>query len=52
MVQRNKEIFEYCQSIARKYNLVTNFGKFMDPVVDKILVLGAFIAFVQMNLVH
>lgn len=37
--------------IARKRNMVTDFGKLMDPIADKIFVLSAFAAFVQIQLI-
>ena len=36
-------------SIARSRNMVTNFGKFLDPIADKILVLAAMVMLVEMN---
>lgn len=38
--------------IARKYNLITDFGKLMDSLADKLLVLGTFLVFIQLGRVH
>ncbi|OGW53707.1 MAG: CDP-diacylglycerol--glycerol-3-phosphate 3-phosphatidyltransferase [Nitrospirae bacterium RBG_13_43_8] len=37
--------------LAKKRNEVSDFGKLMDPIADKILVIAAFLAFVEMKLV-
>jgi len=38
--------------LARKFNYITEWGKFMDPLADKILTSTAFFAFVSVGLVH
>lgn len=38
--------------IARKYNLITSFGKFVDPIADKLLVMAAMLALVPINMMY
>ena len=37
--------------LARRYNIITNFGTLMDPVADKILICSAFVAFVGLHII-
>ena len=37
--------------IARKTNSISDFGRLMDPIADKILILGGFLAFVEMKII-
>lgn len=37
--------------LARKMHAITDFGKLMDPIADKILILGGFLAFVEMKII-
>lgn len=41
----------YDGKIARKRNLVTDFGRLLDPIADKILVISAFLAFVELKII-
>ena len=36
---------------AKKRNEISDFGKFMDPIADKVLIISAFLAFVEMKLI-
>lgn len=36
--------------MARKYNLVTDFGKFLDPLADKMLTTAAFLGFIKLGI--
>ena len=36
---------------ARKYNLITDFGKLMDPIADKFLILAAFFGFARLEII-
>ena len=38
--------------IARKYNLISSFGKIMDPLADKLLSFGALLCFIQIDVVN
>ncbi|MBU4377330.1 MAG: CDP-diacylglycerol--glycerol-3-phosphate 3-phosphatidyltransferase [Candidatus Omnitrophica bacterium] len=37
--------------LAKKYNMISDFGRLMDPIADKVLVIAAFLAFVEMDIV-
>jgi CDP-diacylglycerol--glycerol-3-phosphate 3-phosphatidyltransferase len=38
--------------IARKHNLITDFGKFMDPLADKLLVISSLVCFIEMGILN
>lgn len=38
--------------MARKHNLITDFGKFLDPLADKMLTTAAFLGFIELKIGH
>ena len=38
------------KKMARKYNMITDFGKFLDPLADKMLTTAAFLGFIKMGI--
>ena len=43
---------DFCDGyFAKKYNQMSDFGKLMDPIADKFLILAAFVAFVRMQVI-
>ena len=42
----------YDGMLARRYGIVTDYGKLMDPVADKFIICAAFISFVQLKVTH
>jgi len=38
--------------MARKHNLITDFGKFLDPLADKMLTTAAFLGFIELQIGH
>ena len=44
---------DWCDGyIAKKYHMESDFGKLMDPIADKFLILAAFVAFIRLHLVE
>ena len=38
--------------IAKKYNLITNLGKLLDPIADKLLIIGVFLTFLELGILN
>lgn len=38
--------------LARKYNLISDLGKLLDPIADKILIIGVFLGFLQLGVIN
>ena len=38
--------------LARKQNIITDLGKILDPIADKILIIGVFLAFIELNVIN